>query len=137
MGGNTRMAVAIHIMTALACSKESMTSTQLAGSIGTNPVVVRRLLILLGRAGLIRCTSGKTGGSTLARDMRKISLADIYDAVAEQESLFPIPEKNPNRGCRVSCRMQGLLKTVFGQAESALQSQLKTVMLSDFAKEIS
>jgi Rrf2 family protein len=137
MGGNTRIAVAIHIMTALACARESMTSAKLASSIGTNPVVVRRLLVLLARAGLITCTTGKSGGSILARDMKKISLADIYAAVTDQDSLFAIPGKHPNKNCRVSCQMQRLLKGVFEEAESAVQRQLRTVMLSDFSKEIS
>jgi Rrf2 family protein len=136
MSGNTRIAVAIHIMTSLAFAKESRTSVQLAKSINTNAVVVRRLLVLLAQAGLIECTSGKSGGSVLAKKPENISLADIYNAIAPEESLFAIPEKTANRGCPVSCKMKGLLTQVFDQAEEAVRSRLKSVRLSDLAKNI-
>jgi len=137
MSGNTRIAVAIHIMTSLAFQEESMTSAELAKSIGTNAVVVRRMLPLLARAGLIQCASGKQGGSILARGAQNISLADIYNAVSDQEFLFPIPEKKATRGCPVSCQMRSLLKNVFDHAEDAVQSQFKSVSLSDLTKGIS
>lgn len=136
MSGNTRIAVAIHIMTSLAFAEESMTSSELAGSVNTNAVVVRRLLPLLARAGLIQCASGKSGGAMLARDADKISLADIYNAVSSEDVLFPIPEKRANRGCPVSCQMRSLLKEVFDQAENAVQDRFKTVMLSQLAQGI-
>lgn len=136
MSGNTRVAVAIHIMTALAFSKKSMTSVELAKSISTNAVVVRRLLIHLARAGLIQCAMGKLGGSSLARDPSKITLADIYNAVNEHESLLTIPEKRKNKGCPVSCKMQGLLKDIFDQAESAVQHRFSLVNLSDLVSQI-
>jgi Rrf2 family protein len=136
MSGNTRIAVAIHIMTSLAFAEGSMTSAELAKSINTNAVVVRRLLVLLAKAGLIECTSGKSGGSILAREPENINLADIYNAIAPEESLFAIPEKSANRGCPVSCKMKGLLSKVFDQAEDAVRSQLKNVKLSDLAKNI-
>ena len=137
MSGNTRIATAIHIMTSLAFAEESMTSAELAESINTNPVVVRRMLPQLARAGLIQCASGKQGGSILARDARQISLADIYNAVSDQEYLFPIPEKKANKGCPVSCQMRGLLKNVFDQAEEAVRNRLQSVTLSDLTKGIS
>jgi Rrf2 family protein len=136
MSGNTRVAVAIHIMTALAFSKDSMSSVELAKSINTNAVVVRRLLIHLARAGLIQCSIGKAGGSTLARDASEITLADIYNAVNDRESLFSIPEKKKNRGCPVSCKMQGLLVEIFDQAEAAVQHRFNSVILSDLVKQI-
>jgi Rrf2 family protein len=137
MSGNTRIAVAIHVMTSLAFAEGSMTSTELAKSINTNAVVVRRLLVLLAKAGLIECTAGKSGGSVLARKPENISLADIYNAIAQEESLFAIPEKSANRGCPVSCKMKGLLSKVFNQAEDAVRNQLEGVRLSDLAKNIS
>jgi Rrf2 family protein len=136
MSSNTRIAVAIHIMTSLAFSKESMTSEELARSINTNAVVVRRLLLLLARGGLIECTAGKAGGSVLAKKPKDISLADIYSAIAPEEALFSIPEKDPNRACIVSCKMRGLLTDVFNQAEDAVQQSLKKVLLSDLTKNI-
>jgi DNA-binding IscR family transcriptional regulator len=50
MSGNSRFPVAVHVLTALAYRDgESLSSTRLAESVRTNPVVIRRLLIRLAR----------------------------------------------------------------------------------------
>src|SRR5690349_523482 len=91
MAANLRFPVAVHIITALAYRDgESATSQQLAKSICTNPVVVRRLLSKLHQAGLIHCYPGKTGGCRLARSAEKITLFDVYTAV-EGGGPFTIP----------------------------------------------
>ncbi len=52
-------------------------SDWLADSISTNPVVVRRLLSLLNKAGLIKSVRGKNGGVQLAKNAADINLKDI------------------------------------------------------------
>ena len=73
--------MAVHLMTALVYLHEKSSSGLLSKSVNTNPVVIRRLLGELNRAGLIRAVRGKQGGFMLARDAKKISLLDIYRAV--------------------------------------------------------
>ena len=68
----TRFAVSLHILTLVARGPtEQSTSARLAWSIGTNPVVVRRLSGLLARAGLITVQRGP-GGASLRRGSRSI-----------------------------------------------------------------
>ena len=57
---NQQFTFAVHIMTALACAPGLMDSQTLAASVNTNPVVVRRLLLALRRAGLIETQAGQT-----------------------------------------------------------------------------
>ncbi len=64
---NQQFTFAVHIMTALACAPGLMDSQTLAASVNTNPVVVRRLLLALRRAGLIETQAGKNGGARLGR----------------------------------------------------------------------
>ncbi|OQC68483.1 MAG: putative HTH-type transcriptional regulator YwnA [Verrucomicrobia bacterium ADurb.Bin006] len=52
---NSRFTVAIHVLCLLAHSQgQALTSEYIAGSVNTNPVVIRRLLAALRRAGLVR-----------------------------------------------------------------------------------
>ncbi|MCA1734101.1 MAG: Rrf2 family transcriptional regulator, partial [Acidobacteria bacterium] len=54
MATSSRFAVATHILTVLAVRGDEPSSSNLiASSVGTNPVVIRRLLGMLGRAGLV------------------------------------------------------------------------------------
>jgi Rrf2 family protein len=136
MAVNTRFAVAVHIVTALAYEdNESRTSDELAKSVNTNAVVVRRLLCTLANAGLINVKEGKSGGSALAKKPSDITLADIYRAV-EPEPVFGVPTKEVNRSCPVSCKMQKIMNGVLSRVERSLQENLRKTRLSDLLKEI-
>ena len=137
MAPNSRFAVAVHVMTALAHNRgEWISSPALAGSVRTNPVVIRRLLIKLRRSGLIRAHTGKSGGVQLARRPESITLLDIFRAV-EGGSPFLLPDKPENRACEVSCAMKPLLSTVLAETDRAISNSLEKVRLSDLEREVS
>ncbi|GAB4530313.1 MAG: Rrf2 family transcriptional regulator [Amphiplicatus sp.] len=90
MAFSTRFATATHLLTVLALNRPApVTSEALAASAGTNPVVARRLLGRLVRAGLARTQGGKGGGATLARPPKKITLRAVFEAVEHPLTLAP------------------------------------------------
>jgi Rrf2 family protein len=136
MAANSRLSVSIHIMTSLAWrTGDAVTSDYLAKSVNTNPVVIRRILSQLRKAGLIHCQAGKSGGCRLAKPASEITLYDIYHAV-ESDGPFAIPEKAENKACAVSCHMKKMLQKVFSQAQEAMGSSLRRVKLTDLVKEV-
>jgi len=137
MSGSSRFPVAVHVLTALAYRHgESLSSTRLAASVRTNPVVIRRLLIQLGKAGLVETQVGKSGGVQLARQPASITLLDIFRAV-EGGSPFVLPDKPENKACEVSCAMRVLLSSVLAETDRAISRSLEKVRLSDLVKEVS
>lgn len=137
MAPNSRFAVAVHVMTVLAHNQRTwVSSPALAGSVRTNPVVIRRLLIRLRRSGLIRAQTGKSGGVQLARRPESITLLDIFRAV-EGGSPFVLPDKPENKACEVSCAMKSLLSTVLAETDRAMSNSLEKVRLSDLEREVS
>src|SRR5277367_4251746 len=83
---SSRFAVATHVLLALSLHRgERLSSAALATTVNTNPVVIRRLLGALQRAGLVETTAGKTGGTELSREPSAITLRDVYEAVNEGE----------------------------------------------------
>ena len=131
MAANSRFAVATHILTGLGMTEGGrMSSDLIARSVNTNPVVIRRILGDLRRAGLVVAQTGKAGGAQLARAPKDISLHEIFQAV-EGGALFAF---NPNAAvqkCPVSSRMRALLEPVFLSADQAVADQLKRVRLSE------
>jgi len=131
----TRFAVATHILLLLAAglSGRAATSVRIAGSVNTNPVVVRRIAGQLARAGLVRIQRGP-GGCELARPAEEITLRDVWDAVEGRPDrrLLPV-HANPNPDCRVGCRVQSVLSRAFGAAETALTQALARTTLADLA----
>jgi DNA-binding IscR family transcriptional regulator len=96
--------------------------------VNTNPVVIRRLLARLAEAGLVSSTPGMAGGSRLARDPRRITLRDVFDAV-ETPSLFGRHSQQPNPKCPVGREVAGILgPRIAGAEEAALASLSKTTI---------
>lgn len=133
---NTRFSMAVHIMTALAYMAEKLSSEQLAKTVNTNAVVVRRILCELNRAGLIHAERGKNGGFILARRANEISLLDIYRAVMEEQELVALHNNAENRKCPVSCKVRGTLAAHLQKAQHVYERELEKVMLADLQKAI-
>jgi Rrf2 family protein len=135
MAANSRFSVAVHALTLIAWhADERHTSREIAGSVATNPVVIRRLLGELTRAGLVEASHGSKGGFRLARPAARITLHDVYSAV-EQGGFFALPEKG-NDKCPVACRMKSILDGVFSRVESKVLPELKRTTLADVVGQL-
>jgi Rrf2 family protein len=123
--------MAVHVLAVLAYHEgDPVTSTLLAESVNTNPVIVRRLLLSLKRARLIETRKGVGAGSRLSCSPKRIDLAQIYRAVEGHES-FSSPSRKPNTGCPVGNCIRKTLATIFASAESALEQDLQKTTLAD------
>jgi DNA-binding IscR family transcriptional regulator len=118
MAASSRFAVAVHILTLLEHEGgRPVPSVYIAGSVHTNPGVVRRLLAQLGRAGLVTARLGAGGGTSLARPAARIRVVDVYRAV-ESGALFPMHRATPNPHCPVGRHIQATLTRVIGRADT-------------------
>jgi Rrf2 family protein len=136
MPTSTRFAVGVHLLTALAVNDGRVVrSEQVAGSVNTNAVVVRRLFSALAEAGLARARLGQGGGFELARPADRITLLDVYRAVEEPE-LFAAPRSAPDPGCLVGCHIQAALWPVTERARRALEAELARTSIADIARAV-
>ena len=111
MSTNSRFAVAVHVLSLMAWSdEEPLKSEQVAESVNTNPVVIRRMLLDLAQAGLVVSQTGSLGGSRLATDPAKTTLLDVYQAL-ECGGVFSLHRQPPSRDCPV-----GVVTTRSGDA---------------------
>jgi DNA-binding IscR family transcriptional regulator len=127
---NTRFSVAIHAMTVIALNNVkygedfATTSEIMALSINTNPVVIRRIISMLKKAGLVDVKAG-VGGAALKRTPKDITLLDIYSAVknSEDDALFEV-HKNPNQRCYVGVYILDAIASPLRDAHKALEDAL-------------
>jgi len=137
---STRFTVALHILTLLASSQdEPLTSEYIAGSINTNPVVVRRLLAHLKKKRFVSSQPGNGGGWRLSVDPSSITLFDVRHAVNEG-SPFAMHSRPPNPACPVGRNIQGALSRLYDEAERAMEEKLaettvKALLLSVQARQ--
>jgi Rrf2 family protein len=135
MAESCRFAFAVHILAMLAHQPgRGVTSEFLAGSVNTNPVVVRRIISSLRRAGLVCCAKGAGGGATLCRAPESIRLDEIYRAIEPQRSLAARRHR-PNLRCPVARRIKRVLEDVYAAAHAAFESSLAERTLADALRE--
>lgn len=135
MSANSRFAVAVHLLTSLAWLDGVHTSEELAESVRTNPVVVRRLLHRLVEAGIVHAQPGRRGGFRLAKSTRAIRLDAVWRAV-EADGMFAVHENREVKRCPVSCGIKGVLRSLFSEAEDAALESLRRTRLSDVVRRI-
>ncbi len=143
---NQQFATAVHVMTSLAYmrnqhSKSTTTpkylvnSELLAESVKTHPVVIRRIIRSLTKAGLVSTCRGKAGGICLTKEPHQINLKDIYLALDIYEPIAP-HNKEAHKDCPVSCSMHKIMSTVAEGSQKALNKYLESQKISDLLKKI-
>lgn len=130
---SSKLSVSIHILSLVALkSQNAITSDWIAGSIRTNPALVRRLLSRLKRAGLI-CTRTGLGVTDLTRPAQDISLLQIFRAVETEQHLFDI-HSGTNLNCPVGAKIEEVLAKTYSELQQDFERRLADICLSDLLK---
>ncbi|WP_066307988.1 Rrf2 family transcriptional regulator [Bacillus sp. FJAT-29814] len=137
MSISSRFSVGIHILTLIEINKDGVSSSEyLARSVNTNPAVIRKIMGMLKKAGLIIVQPG-IAGAELAKDLSDITLLDVYKAVnvVKDNELFTIHE-NPNPDCTVGRNIQHTIEPLFLSAQTAMEKVLENVTIEDVVKDV-
>ncbi len=118
----------LHILLHMAGREGPVTSEDLSKMMGTNPVVVRRIMAGLRREGYVRSEKGHGGGWTLVCDLSKVTVRDIYVAVGSP-SLLSIGNRTEAPGCLVEQAVNAALQQAFHDAEELLLTRFGEVTL--------
>ena len=126
---NQELAIALHILGALACRPNcAVTSEELARSFGTGPIVLRRVLSKLRKAGLITTQRGPGGGSSLARDASRTRLLDAFEALDESKEIL---RRHPSSDDGIGGVIGTYINEIYDDAEQALLNRLKATTVED------
>ena len=130
---SSRFTIATHMMIIIAMqdTDSKVTSDFLAASVGVNPVIIRKTLSQLKKAGLISVARG-TGGTEIIKDLQDISLLDVYQAVeclGKSGKLFSFHD-NPNPKCPVGANIHEVLDQKLFDVQAAMENQLRQTSLA-------
>ncbi|MEK3719398.1 Rrf2 family transcriptional regulator [Paenibacillus sp. FSL H8-0034] len=132
---SSRFSIAVHIIS-LVSVMPSLTGDVIAGSVNTNPAIIRKIMGQLKKAGLLTVRAG-TGGATLRVDADQITLLDIYRAVevVDHNELFNFHE-HPNPDCPVGANIEAALRATMVTAQLALERELAEVTVQQLARQL-
>jgi Rrf2 family protein len=140
MSANNRVTLAVHTLVWIAMSsresEQLATSEQVAASVNTNPVVIRRILGQLKAAGIVESRRGAGAGWLMSRAPATVTLADVYDAV-EPGSLFALHAAEPNQTCRVGRGIQPSLTALYDRVGQVLRDELAAITIADVVDDVS
>jgi len=132
-----RFTIAVHVLICIETFKNDykVTSDLLASSVNVNPVIIRRLLQQLKKAGLINVKRG-SGGADIEKSLEEITLLDIYNAVecVENGELFHFHER-PNQLCPVGKNIHLLLDARLKEIQKAMEKEMKSVSIRDIMND--
>ena len=130
---SSRFTIATHMLIIIAIKghESKVTSDFLEASVGVNPVIIRKTLSQLKKAGLISVVRG-TGGTEIIKDLRDINLFDVYQAVeclGKSGKLFSFHD-NPNPNCPVGANIHKVLDQKLLDIQLAMENQLRQMSLA-------
>lgn len=134
MKQDSRLSRMLHVLLHMARHDRPFTSEQIAKMLGTNPVVVRRTLAGLRKAGLVQSEKGHGGGWTITCDLDKVTLLDVHRALGSP-GIFAIGSDNAHPQCAVEAVVNLALDDAFQRAEALLVERLAEVSLANLAGE--
>lgn len=128
----SRFTIATHMLMVIALKEKDtkVTSDFLADSVGVNPVIIRKTLSQLKKAELITVARG-TGGAEIIKNLKDISLLDIYRAVeclGKTGQLFSFHE-NPNPNCPVGAHIHQVLDQKLDKIQQTMEAELSQTSL--------
>ena len=130
---STKLSDAVHIMVFIELSNQStLTSTEIAASIQTNPAYVRQMMAKMKAAGLIQSRQGQAKPS-LGRKPEEITLLDVYRAVEGTKPLLHL-DTHTNPECHIGIYIQYALQDSYDEIQKETEKQMSRIRLSDIIK---
>ncbi|MGS4885506.1 Rrf2 family transcriptional regulator [Roseibium sp. MB-4] len=132
MRRDSRLSRSLHLLIHMDRFPDPVTSDHLAKMVATNPVVIRRMMQGLKKAGLVSSGKGHGGGWVLAKPLADITLLDVHEALGASV-IFNIGLADDNPRCLVEQAVRERLTTALEDAERGLLKEFAKVRLSDIS----
>jgi DNA-binding IscR family transcriptional regulator len=135
MSANSRLTTAVHALCWLELARRggrpALTSAEIADSLASHPVLVRRTLAPLRDHGLLEVTGrGPGAGWRLTRPAADLTLADLHSAL-EERAPFDLHPHEPKQTCPVGYGIRPVLGDVYAEIQSAIRTTLATRTIAD------
>ncbi len=128
----SRFTIAVHTLACMEYFKgeHKITSEFIAKSTCCNPVIIRRMLSLLAKHGIIKTKAG-VGGSEIIKPLSEINLLEIFQAVnAVEGSLFSM-HGNADCPCPLGKTMSTVLQKRLSVIDKAVHDRLAGITMQD------
>lgn len=135
MKRDSKLSGILHVLLHMAEHDGPTTSEALAKAMCTNPVVIRRIMAGLRRAGYVASEKGHGGGWVICRPLEDITLRDIYAALGSP-ALLAMGNRSENPNCLVEQAVNAALGDTFEEAETLILHRFGEVTLASLSADL-
>lgn len=134
---NGEFSVALHALVFLKHKNTIINSEKLSENICTNPVRIRKIMLKLKKAGLIKTKEGINGGYYLPKYNDNINLKQICDALEIDDIVSPpYNTGNYDSECLISSGMADIIDNIFFELNNDCKNKLQLKTIDSIEKEI-
>lgn len=127
---STRLSDAVHILVLISENKDgTLSSSDIAASVYTNPSYVRQLMSSLRNSGIISSVRG-LATPTLVKEASCVTLLDIYKAVEGDKPLLHL-DTHTNPECGVGMNIQFALAGYYDRVQQDAEHSMQGISLQD------
>ena len=134
MPRDSRMSRMLHVLIHMDRHVDKVTSDRISQMLGTNPVVVRRMMSGLRDKGYVTSEKGHGGGWRLVVALDRITLLDVYRAIGAP-ALFGIGPHADRPDCLVEQAVDARMAQTLDEAETMLLDRFAAIRVSDLAAD--
>jgi Rrf2 family protein len=134
MAADQSFAVATHAMVMMAFSDSAIVpASAIASELSLSPVVVRRTMARLVKAGLVVSVAGPAGGYSLPNS--KVSLGAIMRVLHGDEGIVVRRFDVPTSTCDEGIVVDGVVAGIYAESDAAVDSVLDSWTIAKIRKE--
>lgn len=136
MSASTKLSSSVKALCFLAINPLPKNSNEIADSIGINASKIRRLLAMLGKAGIVKSDSGMLGGFSLSKPPDRIHLQEIYCAIEDRKAFYLDVNKEKLNNSNSSKKINDFFLSLFSDIQIEIENKMENITLKDILNHI-
>lgn len=133
---NSSFSIAVHALVYLNHMESVLSSEELAQNVCTNPVLVRKVMSKLKKAGIVTTKGGKSGGYAFASDAETLTLETIAEAIDAHFVGSPWRSGDMDKECLISSGMGSVMENICAQLDELCRKSLRGITVADIDRKI-
>ncbi len=129
-------AVAVHALVYLNRRKDTVSSEGLASNVCTNPARVRKIMVKLKRADIVKTKEGLDGGYQFIKEADEVNLKQICEALEAKVVSASWKSGNVEKDCAIASGMAGVMDEIYGELDDLCKSALENISIQDIETRI-
>lgn len=136
MSASTKLSTSVKALSFLAKDGKPKNSTEIAASVGINASKLRKLLSMLGKAGIVKSDSGALGGFSLAKNPEDIHLQEIYCAIEDRKAFYLNVNTDNLEENGTSEKINYFFLDLFSQIQVEIENKMTDITLKSIMEKI-